>query len=116
MIQYMRNAIYQKTGDEKDKTLPFIFGTITSDSKQYSAKVKEAQLQVAKDLENVYVIDMEGVTLRSDQLHFDKASTEYLGKMMYNKLVALGLVDGNEVEATKTHEAYRHRRCRQSRG
>ena len=101
MIQYMRNAIYQKTGDEKDKTLPFIFGTITSDSKQYSAKVKEAQLQVANDLENVYVIDMEGVTLRSDQLHFDKASTEYLGKMMYNKLVALGLVEGNEVEATK---------------
>lgn len=101
MIQYMRNAIYQKTGDENDKTLPFIFGTITSDSKQYSAKVKEAQLQVAKDLENVYVIDMEGVTLRSDELHFDKASTEYLGKMMYNKLVELGIVDGKMVEAVK---------------
>lgn len=101
MIAYMRNAIYQKTGDEKDKTLPFIFGTITSDSKQYSAKVREAQLKVAQDVPNVYYIDMEGVTLRSDQLHFDKASTEYLGKMMYNKLVELGLVDGNEVEAKK---------------
>lgn len=101
MIQYMRNAIYRKTGDEKDKTLPFIFGTITSDSKQYSVKVKEAQLQVANDLENVYVIDMEGVTLRSDELHFDKASTEYLGKMMYNKLVELELVNGKKVEAKK---------------
>ena len=101
MIAYMRNAIYQKTGNEKDKTLPFIFGTITSDSKQYSEKVKEAQLKVAQDVPNVYYIDMEGITLRTDQLHFDKASTEYLGKMMYNKLVELGLVDGNAIEAVK---------------
>ena len=44
---------------------------------------------------------MSDVTLRSDNLHFDAASTEYLGKMMYNKLVELSLVDGEQVEAVK---------------
>ena len=50
---------------------------------------------------NVYYIDMSDVTLRSDNLHFDGPSTEYLGKQMYNKLVELKLVDGNPVEAVK---------------
>ena len=101
MIAYMRNAIYEKTGDEADKTLPFIFGTICRNSTQYNAGIEKAQLQVAKDVENVYYIDMSDVTLRSDNLHFDAASTEYLGKMMYNKLVELSLVDGEQVEAVK---------------
>ena len=101
MIAYMRNAIYEKTGDEADKTLPFIFGTICRNSTQYNAGIEKAQLQVAKDVANVYYIDMSDVTLRSDNLHFDAASTEYLGKMMYNKLVELSLVDGEQVEAVK---------------
>ena len=101
MITYMRQAIYEKTGDESDLELPFIFGTICHYSTQYSAEVEKAQLQVAKDLPNVYYIDMSDVTLRSDNLHFDGPATEYLGKMMYNKLVELGLVEGEPVEAVK---------------
>ena len=98
MIQYMRNAIYQKTGDPADLTLPFIFGTVCRRSTQYSTGVEEAQKQVARDLENVYVIDMKNATLLSDNLHFDKQATEFLGKKMYNKLVELGLVNGDAVE------------------
>ena len=101
MIEYMRQAIYEITGDEADKTLPFIFGTICHSSTQYNAQVEKAQLQVAADVPNVYYIDMSDVTLRSDNLHFDGPSTEYLGKQMYNKLVELKLVDGNPVEAVK---------------
>lgn len=101
MIAYMRQAIYDVTGDEKDLTLPFIFGTICHNSTQYNATVEKAQLQVAKDMPNVYYIDMSDVTLRSDNLHFDGPATEYLGKQMYNKLVELGLVDGKLVEAVK---------------
>lgn len=98
MIQYMRNAIYQKTGDEADLTLPFIFGTVCRRSTQYSTAVEEAQKQLARDLQNVYVIDMKNATLLSDNLHFDKQATEYLGKKMYNQLVTLGLVSGEQVE------------------
>ena len=98
MIQYMRQAIYEKTGDEADLTLPFIFGTVCRRSSQYSTGVEEAQKQVARDVENVYCIDMKNATLLSDNLHFDKQATEYLGKKMYNLLAELGLVSGEQVE------------------
>lgn len=103
MINYMRNAIYEKTGNEKDKTLPFIFGTVSHNSKQYSSAVENAQKQVAGELENVYWIDMSDAGLRSDVLHFDSAWTEYLGKMMYNKLVELKLVNGSLLDVQKPH-------------
>ena len=101
MIAYMRQAIYEKTGDEQDLTLPFIFGTVSHNSTQYSANVEKAQLQVAAEDDNVYFIDMSDAGLRSDNLHFDGPWTEYLGKRMYNQLVALGLVDGEIIEAKK---------------
>lgn len=102
MIAYMRQAIYQKTGDEADLTLPFIFGTVCRRSSQYSAGVEAAQRQVAEEDDNVYLIDMKNATLLSDNLHFDKQATEYLGKKMYNQLVTLGLVPGGTtVEVTE---------------
>lgn len=103
MITYMRNAIYAKTGDEKDLTLPFIFGTVSRNSKQYSSGVESAQKQVAEDLPNVHWIDMSDAGLRSDALHFDSAWTDYLGKQMFNKLVELDLVDGDLLDIKKPH-------------
>lgn len=103
MICYMRNAIYEKSGDEKDKTLPFIFGTVSRNSTQYSSGVEAAQKQVAEELPNVYWIDMSDAGLRSDNLHFDSAWTDYLGKQMFNKLVELGLVEGNMLDIQKPH-------------
>lgn len=101
MIRYMRQAVYEKTGKEKDKTLPFIFGTVSRRSKQYSATVEEAQKKVAGELENVYWIDMSDAGLLPDQLHFDSTSTEYLGKMMFNKLVELKLVKASPLNVVK---------------
>lgn len=97
MIAYMRNAIYEKTKDEADKTLPFIFGTVCRRSTQYNATVEKAQRQVAEEDPNVYLIDMKDATLLSDNLHFDRRATEYMGKSMYNQLVTLGLVEGTTV-------------------
>lgn len=101
MINYMRSAIYAKTGCAKDKTLPFIFGTVSHRSRQYSRGVEKAQLKVAAELPNVYYIDMSDAGLMADGLHFDSAWTEYLGKMMYNKLVELRLVDGAMIKVDK---------------
>lgn len=103
MINYMRNAVYALTGKEKDKELPFIFGTVSHSSKQYSSEVEKAQKQVAAELPNVYYIDMSDAGLRSDALHFDSVWTEYLGKKMYNQLVELKLVDGEPLEIVKPH-------------
>lgn len=57
---------------------------------------------MASELENVYWIDMSDASLRSDVLHFDSTSTEYLGKMMFNKLVELKLVEAEPLEVNKS--------------
>ena len=103
MITYMRSAIAAKTGDDKYLRLPFIFGTVSHNSKQYSSEVEKAQKQVAQDLPEVYYIDMSDAGLRSDALHFDSIWTEYLGKMMFNKLVELKLVEAQPIEVVKPH-------------
>lgn len=93
VINYMRTNIYNKTGDESDKELPFIFGTVSRKSRQYSKGVEEAQRKVAAELPNVYLIDLSDMPLGKDVLHFDSAGTEALGKLMFEKLVQLKLVD-----------------------
>lgn len=103
MITYMRQAIAKKTGNEEYLQLPFIFGTVSKNSKQYNSTVEKAQKQVAQDLPNVHYIDMSDAQLRSDALHFDSAWTEYLGKMMFNKLVELKLVKADPIEVVKPH-------------
>ena len=92
MFLYMRNAIYAKTGDESDKNLPFILGTVPHGSRQYSSGVESAQLKVAAELPNVYVIDLSKSPLGKDVLHFDSAGTDNLGRQMFKKLIELNLV------------------------
>lgn len=101
MILFMREQIYAVTGDENDKTLPFILGTVPRASKQYNTEVEKAHLKVAEDLPNVYALDLNDVPLRSDVLHFDGPGTEYVGKLMYNKLVELNLVKGKKLDIEK---------------
>ena len=93
MITSMREQIYSVTGREKDKTLPFVFGTVPHASRQYNPVIEAAQLRVAKELPNVYPIDFSDIPLKEDVLHFNSVGTEYAGKQMFNKLVELGLVE-----------------------
>ena len=105
MITYIRHAIYEITGDEKDLTLPFIFGTISHRSTQYNPTVEKAQLQVTKDIPNVYYIDLSDAGLGRDNLHFDGPWTEYVGKQMFNKLVELDLVEGEPLSIIKPNKS-----------
>lgn len=98
LIAYMRQSIYDKTGDDKALTTPFIMGTVCRNSTQYSSVVEDAQRKIAAEDPNVYIIDMSKASLRSDNLHFDSLSTEYLGKAMYNVLVKIGAVSGDTIE------------------
>lgn len=101
MITFMRKEIHAVTGKEKDKTLPFIFGTVPHASRQHNPMVEAAQLKVAQELPNVYAIDLSDAVLRADELHFNGPWTEYVGKLMFNKLVELNLVDAQPVDAVK---------------
>lgn len=101
MITFMRMQIAKSTGNEKDMTLPFIFGTVPHASKQYSAEVEAAQRRVAKELPNVHIIDLSDAGVMADSLHFDGPWTECVGKMMFNKLVELNLVKGNAAKVSK---------------
>ena len=101
MITFMREQIYAVTGDKSDLELPFIFGTVPHDSKQYSAAVEEAQMKVAQTLPNVYAINLADAGLRGDALHFDGPWTEYVGKLMFNKLVELNLVKADMLACEK---------------
>ena len=98
LIACLRQSIFQKTGDKRSLQTPFIMVTVCHDSKQYSKEVEDAQYRLAKEDPDVYVIDMSKVSLRSDRLHFDSFSTEYLGKAMYNMLVKIGAVKGKTVD------------------
>lgn len=98
MICYLREAISKKTGRKEYLTLPFIFGTVPHASRQYSAGVEAAQRRVAAELPNVYIIDLSKAQLGKDNLHFAGDWTERIGRMMYNVLVRIGAVRGNEVD------------------
>lgn len=63
--------------------LPFIMGTISHTSAQYNAIVEAAQLQIAGEDDNVYVVNMSEGTLL-DPYHFDAVSSEALGTAVYN--------------------------------
>ncbi len=97
LIAYMRNAIYEATGDEKALHTPFIMGTVCRQSRQYSAEVEQARQRLAAEDPDIHLIDMSRASLLPDRLHFDSLSTEYLGRAMYNMLVAIGAAEGGTV-------------------
>lgn len=101
LVTYLRDSISNITGDEADRHLPVILGTISHKSKQYSSVVEQAQRKAAANDPNIYLIDMSDAGLREDNLHFDSAWTEYLGKKMFNVLVQIGAVDGDTIEVKK---------------
>ena len=68
--------------------LPVIFGTISHASAQYSSVIESAQLQIASQDANAYVVDMQNGTLL-DPYHFGAISSEYLGDQMYTIMTNL---------------------------
>ena len=104
LITFLRKEVYKVTGDEADLTLPFIMGTVPHRSRQFNSQVEAAQLKLAKDMSNVYVLDLSDAGLRSDNLHFNAAWTEYFGMRVYNKLVEIGAVEGRGIEIVKPDE------------
>lgn len=92
LISHMRGFLAKATGNDKYLKLPFILGTVSHNSKQYNAKVEQAQLKIASEDGNVYAIDMSKGQL-FDGYHFDATSAVYLGREVYKQLCDIGIAD-----------------------
>ena len=91
VVDYVRTYLVNKTGQQKYARLPFICGTFSKASKQGSPKVAAALYQLQQEDANFHVVDVSDATLGRDQIHFDAAGAELLGKRMFDKLSKLGL-------------------------
>lgn len=89
VIAYVRNYLVVRTGQQKYAHLPVICGTFAKGSKQGSEKVVEAMLRLQCEDPNFHVVDASDATLQKDQIHFDAAGAELLGKRMYDILETL---------------------------
>lgn len=86
VVNYVRSYLVNKTGQQKYARLPFICGTFSKVSKQGSPKVAAALYQLQQEDPNFHVVDVSDATLGRDQIHFDAAGAELLGKRMYEKV------------------------------
>lgn len=91
VVQYIRDSVVAITGNNAYASLPFICGTVSKKSSLYNATIESAQYQLAQEMTNFHVIDMQDGTMLSDVKHFDAASTELFGQRLYNKLCNLAL-------------------------
>ena len=96
VVKYVRDYLVSKTGDEKYAAFDFICGTVPPQSKQYNKKVYDALFTLASEDSHFHVIKTEPGTFIGDDLHFDTNCAERLGINMYNKMVDLGLVNGEK--------------------
>lgn len=78
LIWYIRGIV-------KNPNLPFIFGTISHNSLEYSAIVEDAQKRIAAEDSNVYYVDMSKGELL-DNYHFNATWANYLGEEMWKIL------------------------------
>lgn len=81
LIWYIRGIV-------KNPNLPFIFGTISHKSLEYSAIVEDAQKRIAEENSNVYFVNMAEADLL-DNYHFNATWANYLGEEMWKILEPL---------------------------
>ena len=86
VVDYVRTYLVNKTGQQKYARLPFICGTFSKASRQGSPKVAAAMYRLQQEDANFHVVDVSDATLGRDQIHFDAAGAELLGKRMFQKV------------------------------
>lgn len=92
----LRNMIAYIRGVVGNARLPIITGTISHHSKQYDATIEDAQKRIADEDPYFLLIDMSGATLQ-DNFHFDANSSEYFGKMVFDKLIEARVIEAKKL-------------------
>lgn len=82
VITYVRHFLVENTGREEYAHLPIVCGTFAKNSKQGSKEVVQAFYRIQSEDPNFHVVDVSDATLAKDQIHFDAAGAELLGKRM----------------------------------
>lgn len=103
VIAYLRQHLVSKTGNKKYAKLPVLLGGISHKSRGYSKGVEDAQKRLQDEDPNIYLVMVDQTNMQEDNIHFDAAGGELLGKKMYNQLVKLKLA-GKKAKCIQVHE------------
>ena len=98
VIAYIRQHLVEKTGRREYASLPVVCGTFAKDSRQGSPRVVEALQRLAREDSHFHVVDASDLSLQSDQLHFDAHGAVDLGRRVFARMKAVGIV-GNDDRA-----------------
>lgn len=95
VIDYIRQYLVSKTGNKRYAQLPVIIGGIVHSGNGHSNNVALAQIRLSWEDPNVHFVDVHDATLQGDNLHFDAAGAEMLGRKVFNQLTDLHLAGKN---------------------
>ena len=96
----LKNMIAYCRGIVGNSRLPFICGTVTPNSGQYSKIVEDAFKRLNEEDPYFYLVDMSGAPLL-DAYHFNAISSEYFGKCVYDYLIDAGVISATKLNPTK---------------
>lgn len=96
----LKNMIAYCRGIVGNSRLPFICGTVTPNSGQYSKIVEDAFKRLNEEDPYFYLVDMSGAPLL-DAYHFNETSSEYFGKCVYDYLIDAGVISATKLNPTK---------------
>ena len=103
VIAYIRQHLVEKTGDKRYAHLPIILGGISHKSRGWSQGVEDAQKRLQAEDKDMHLVEVPNTEMQTDNMHFNAASGEILGRKMYNKLVELNLA-GKKAKPIPTNE------------
>lgn len=103
VIAYVRQHLVEKTGDKRYAQLPIILGGISHKSRGWSQGVEDAQKRLQAEDKNIHLVEVPNTEMQKDNIHFNAAGGEILGRKMYNKLVELKLA-GKKAKTIETRE------------
>ena len=98
VIAYIRQHLVEKTGRREYASLPVVCGTFAKGSRQGSPLVVEALQRLAREDSHFHVVDASDLSLQSDRLHFDAHGAVDLGRRVFARMKAVGIV-GNDGRA-----------------
>ena len=99
VVTYVREHLAEKLKDDKYLTLPFFCGNIPRKSSLFTVNLDRnfATIEATAD-NNMHVVDIYDLTMKSDNKHFDAASAVVFGKRLFNRMIDEGVIDATKVE------------------
>lgn len=102
VVNHVRSYLATKLNDESYLTLPFFCGNIPRKSSLYTANIDRQFAAIEDDADNnMHVVDIYDLTMKSDNKHFDAASAVVFGKRLFNRMIDEGVISGEIVSVAE---------------